>query len=358
MTGRLSGVPGRSPAPSSSISSSSTPGTTSARSRISSSVAPAGRRGVPPALLDGRAEHVAALAARDEVALARADRARDEVLARRIAQAHDLALDRPDRHRRRARRSRRRRRRRRARRGACRRCASGVGADRDGAGLDRRHAPAADLAAGALERLGQRGDEAARVDGGVAGHVEREPDGRGERGLRAARLARAQALDLEAERAAVLEQALELLGLVAVARDDERARAAQPGSRPEAASSSAQKAGKPLAARSPSASSASSPNSRLGDRREHAGGVAPGAVLARVEHERAQAALGGAPGDGQADDAAADDGDVVVLGLRRRCHFPPYAGTSRIRFTGRRPRAALSARWRAPVRTFIVAMPH
>ena len=74
------------------------------------------------------------------------------------------------------------------------------------------------------------------------------------------------------------------------------------------------------------------------------GGVAPRAVLARVEHERAQAALRGAPGDGEADDAAADDGDVVVLGLRRRCHFPPYAGITRIRFTGRRPRAALSAR--------------
>jgi hypothetical protein len=48
----------------------------------------------------------------------------------------------------------------------------------------------------------------------------------------------------------------------------------------------------------------------------------------------------------------------VMLGLRRCCHFPPYAGTSRIRFTGRRPCAALSARWRAPVRTFIVALQH
>ena len=120
---------------------------------------------------------------------------------------------------------------------------------------------AADLAAGALDRLGQRGDEPARVDGGVAGHVEREPDGRRERGLGAARLARAQALDREAERAAVLEQALELVGLVAVARDDERARAAQPGSRPEAAPARRRRRGSRRAARSPSASRASSPNS-------------------------------------------------------------------------------------------------
>src|SRR5204863_325048 len=56
----------------------------------------------------------------------------------------------------------------------------------------------------------------------VTGHVEREADRRRERGLRAAGLAGSQPLDREAELPPVLEELLELLGLVAVAGDDER----------------------------------------------------------------------------------------------------------------------------------------
>jgi hypothetical protein len=92
-----------------------------------------------------------------------------------------------------------------------------------GEGAEVVDALAPDLAAGGLDRVGERGDELARVDGAVAGDVEREPDRRGERGLGAAGLAGAQPLDREAELAPVLEQLLELLGLVAVAGDDERA---------------------------------------------------------------------------------------------------------------------------------------
>ena len=150
----------------------------------------------------------------------------------------------------------------------------------------------------------------------------------------------------------MLEQPLELVGLVAVARDDQRPLAAQVDAQLGA------EGGKSVERAEAELEQGVLAELRLGDRREHAGGVAPGAVLAGVEHDRAQAALRGPPGDGEADDAAADDRDVVMLGLRRRCHFPPYAGTSRIRFTGRRPRAALSARWRAPVRTIIVALQH
>ena len=156
----------------------------------------------------------------------------------------------------------------------------------------------------------------------------------------------------------MLEQPLELVGLVAVARDDERAGAAQPRVAPGGLGQLGAEGGEAARGAQPEREQGVLAELRLGDRREHAGGVAPGAVLAGVEHDRAQAVLRGPPGDGQADDAAADDGYVVVLGLRRHCHFPPYAGTSRIRFTGRRPRAALSARWRAPVRTSIVAMQH
>ena len=318
MTGRLSGVPGRRPAPSSSISSSSTPGTTSARSRISSRRRAGGRRGVPAALLHRRAEHVAAVAARDEVALARADRARDEVLARGVAQAQDLALDRPHRHARRARRSsapaatttwsaR-----------ACRR-----ELDAGHAPARRRHAAAADLAAGALDRLGQRGDEPARVDGVVAGRRRaragrsaRARARRGAPGSGAGARPRGRARGGSASRRSSSSASSRSRATTSVpvrrspgrARRPRRARRRRPGSRRRCAARAS--------------SSASLAELRLGDRREHAGGDAPGAVLAGVEHDRAQAALGGAPGDGEADDAAADDGDVVVLGLRWRCALP------------------------------------
>ena len=55
----------------------------------------------------------------------------------------------------------------------------------------------------------------------------------------------------------------------------------------------------------------------LGDRREHARGHArrPGAELAALEQEDRQAAGTGAPGHGEADDAAADDGDVVATAV-------------------------------------------
>ena len=175
---------------------------------------------------------------------------------------------------------------------------------------------APDLAAGGLHRVGQGGDELARVDGAVAGDVEREPDRRRERGLGAAGLAGAQPLDREAELPPVLEQLLELLGLVAVAGDDERAVEveldAELGAEVREAVERAEAEVEQLALA----------ELQLGDGREHAGGVAPRAVLAGVEHERAQAALGRAPRHGEADDAPADDGYVVLLGLRRHC-VPP-----------------------------------
>src|SRR3954469_15186633 len=77
-------------------------------------------------------------------------------------------------------------------------------------------------------RVGGRGDGAPGVAGAVARHVEREPHGGRQRRLGAARLARAQALALEAQLATEREETIELGGLVRVARDRERAGAAQP----------------------------------------------------------------------------------------------------------------------------------
>ena len=76
---------------------------------------------------------------------------------------------------------------------------------------------------GARGRPGQRADDEPRVDGVVVGHVEREPHGRGERGLGAARARGQQPLGAQPEAGAQRELAVERLGLVAVAGDEQRA---------------------------------------------------------------------------------------------------------------------------------------
>ena len=68
-----------------------------ARELAAASAAAGGRRRVG-ALLHRRAEHVAAVGARDEVGLRSADRALDQACAAGIAQPQDLALDRADGH--------------------------------------------------------------------------------------------------------------------------------------------------------------------------------------------------------------------------------------------------------------------
>jgi hypothetical protein len=62
----------------------------------------------------------------------------------------------------------------------------------------------------------------------VAGHVEREPDARGEAGLRAAGDACEQPLRVKAERGLQRVQAVERGGLVGIARHHQRARAVEP----------------------------------------------------------------------------------------------------------------------------------
>ena len=207
---------------------------------------------------------------------------------------------------------------------------------------------AAQRPARALDRRGERGHEPPRVHRLVAVDRQREPDGRRERRLEPAGLARAQPLDVEPERAPEGEQALERLGLVAVAGDDERARRAPPRIEPRRRRELLAEGREGRGAAQPELEQRALARLGLGDRGEHARGDLPGAALAGVEHERAQPALRGPPGGGQADDAAADDHHVPLH--RSPAHAPPYAGITRIRFDGRRPGAALSARMRAPVR--------
>ena len=192
-----------------------------------------GRRGVPAALLHRRAEHVAAVAARDEVRLLAADRALDQAGAARVAQPQHLALDRPHRHARvlgharAARRARRRRRRPRpratiapsveldaGRRARRRRAARGRARPRPHA--RRASRSAATSRRGSIE-WSPAMSSASRIVGASAGSSAAR--------LASGAAARPRSPSVAPER----DQAVERLGLVAVARDDQRADARSPG---------------------------------------------------------------------------------------------------------------------------------
>ena len=197
-------------------------------------------------------------------------------------------------------------------------------------------------------RAPQRRRRAARVDRVVAGDVEREPDRRRQRGLEPARL-RSAAAARPAGRARAGTRA------GGRAPRPRRGRARRPAcrrrspGRARASASSAQNASKRRALAQAQLEQRALAELRLGDRREHARGDVPGAGLAGVDARRsARRAARARHAHGEADRAAADDGDVEALAAAT-WHLPPYAGTTRIRFDGRRPDGALSARLRAPV---------
>ena len=171
--------------------------------------------------------------------------------------------------------------------------------------------------AGALGGARERGAHQARIDGVVVGQVQRAAHGGRERRLQAARRAGQQRLDLQPEALAQVALALERLGLVAVAREHQRAARAIADVH---AADLGQLRGEGRPARAlcrPSSSSGTLAGVGLGHRREHARGHArrPGAELAALEQEDRQPAGTGAPGHGEADDAAADDGYVVATAV-------------------------------------------
>ena len=213
-------------------------------------------------------------------------------------------------------------------------------------GEHARHAAAADLdGLAAAPPTSRRGSiewspatsSASRTVGASAGSSRRAWLGRSRATSRPSELAEG-------------DQPLERLGLVGVARHDERAGAAQArvaAGRPRRARRRRPRTSPAL--RSPSSSSARSPNSAsaTGASMPAATCQAPGSPASSTTAR--QPAPRGAPGAREADRPAADDGHVWVTALLPLVAFPPYAGTTRIRFDGRRPGAALSARSRAPV---------
>ena len=137
-------------------------------------------------------------------------------------------------------------------------------------------APARIVAAGAADRLAERLHQPARVDGVVAGDVERQPDRRRERRLGAARLRRAAAARRRARAAAGTRAG----GRAPPPRRGRARRRAcpvrrSPGSAPDASASSAQNAGKPRRRAQAQVEQRVLAEVRLGDRREHARGDVP-----------------------------------------------------------------------------------
>ncbi len=174
--------------------------------------------------------------------------------------------------------------------------------------LDRRVLAQHD--ASRLARCAQRAEHQARVDTVVVRRMQRQAHGRRERRLAFARLASAQPLGRQAERVAKGDLALQLARLVCVARDQQRARGQQSdvfaGRRGQLV-----REGRPHVGRAQAEvehAPAGLAELHLGYRREHPRRHARGAGAERValEHRNAHAALSRAPGDRQADRAAAD----------------------------------------------------
>ncbi len=182
--------------------------------------------------------------------------------------------------------------------------------------LDRRARP--QHRAGLVGRGGERRAQRTRIGRMILWNVERESQRGRQRGLQGTRLRAEQARDGQAEPLAQRELALQPLGLVTVAGDDERA--ARPvadglpgdvlklGGEGRPASRRLQAEGRQRAL----------PGVGLAHRSQHPGGHARGAAAERaaVEHADGQPARTRAPRDGQAAGAAADDGDVVARVLR------------------------------------------
>ena len=325
---RCRACPGAGPTESSSSSSSLTPGTSSCASRSSSYTPPAVGGELEAALLDGGAEHVAAVAARHQVAALEAHRARQQPGAGRVAQAHDLALDRPHRDAPAAGSPRAPRSTRRPRappRSAAMRSPRAVADARSRARraveLDARHgrrARAPRTPARSHARASARQHRRGSTEWS-SGHFERQraPS------ARAPARARAPRSGAGARRAGRSERRNSSWRSSSRASSSSRAtssvpvaRSGRPASRSRRASSAAN-AGHIAAERRPSSSSArpASPNSTsaTGASMPAATCDAPRAQLVALEQRHRHAPLARAPGDRETDDPAAHDRHVEAL---------------------------------------------
>ncbi len=332
IAGALSGVPGRSPARAATSSSSPTSGSTSQAASSSRKTPSAVTAVSKPCSSCGRAEHDAAVGARDEVAARRAhDVASRRAEAAPHAQLEQLPLDRP--HRR--------------RRGLGRQRplgAPGAGGDQHRAGgdrlalvepgdqqlvgirrgIDRDDFDAADTAAGGVEARhldadaqlatgggeggGQRANDGERVDVAVLRRVDRAADPRRQTGLAPACGARPEPLGVESELDLEGVQAAQLLGVVAVGGDDQRAASRVAGRQRGQLLELGGEGGPQVARGEVELEQRLLAEGRLGHRGEHARRDArgTGARGVALDHQHRHAGLGAAPGAAEADRSGAD----------------------------------------------------
>ena len=255
----------------------------------------------------GRAEHVAPVAARHEVAgagLAPAHDAVQQAGAAGVAQAQRLALDRAH------------------ARLVAERARPRPGREHDLLGRQRADVRRPRRRCAARRRRARAARASAAqtrrgIGAVVVGQVQRAAHGGRERRLEPTRRAGQQRLDVQPEALAQVALALERLGLVAIAGEHQRAARAVADVDAAASASCAANARPAPRAAQPELEQRPLAGVGLGHRREHPGGDArrPGAELAALEQEHRQAALAGAPRDREADDAAADDRYVVAVAV-------------------------------------------
>ena len=294
-----------------------------------------GDGGVEAALLDGRPEQHTSVGARHEVAAVPAHNAiKQRRFAGLLAQAQQLALDRPHRH-----------------------VVGAVDLARPGArgeddlrcGDDRtvlqRHRLAAgdprDTRAGAqrdtggTRRRGERGAGCSWVDGVIKRRAERRPQAWSQRRLELTRGGRHEPLHLQPESLTQRQLALHVLGLVAVAGDNQRSALAVADIHAADVRELGGKGGPETRAFQAQHQQVALAGIGLGDRGEHARGDVgrrgDRREFAALAEHHVETAGARPPGDRQPDDASADDYDVCGLVCCTRNDWPPrFAGMTRI----------------------------
>ena len=180
------------------------------------------------------------------------------------------------------------------------------------ADLADRH-PGPERATGRRHSPGKGRGQLARIDRVVVGNLEREAQRRRQRRLEPARLARAEPVHGEPERFPQRELAAERLRLVGVARGEERAAAKVAGIHPGGVAELLDELWIGVDGGEPEPHQRQLGRDRLGDRRQHARGdrgCAGAGHAGAFEHGDAQAALRGAPRDGEPDGAGAYNDDI------------------------------------------------
>jgi hypothetical protein len=176
---------------------------------------------------------------------------------------------------------------------------------------------------------------------GIAVRQDPAGDARGEARLELAAAPGRQPLRLELEGDLQLVQTAELLDVVAVGGDDERAALAIAGGQAGPLLELGRERRPALAPGQVEAELGLLAEVGLRDGRQHAGGDARGAGARggrAVDDEHGQAAPARAPSAREADQSRADH-DGVVACAPRQLHHLPFAGITRVRFDGRRRRS-------------------